>query len=140
VSWLLDTNTCSYVLKRRFGLAERLRGHSPADLYVCAITLAEARAGARKSVDPERLIAAWEYFLQPFADRILPFDKAAAHAYGDIRAHLEKQGIMIGDRDCMIAAIAQCHGLTVVTGNIDEFQRVPGLTVEDWRVEPATGC
>jgi hypothetical protein len=40
---------------------------------------------------------------------------------------------MIGDRDCMIAAIAQCHGLTVVTANLHEFRRVPGLSVEDWR-------
>jgi len=133
VSWLLDTNTCSYVLKRRFGLAERLQALSPADLHICAITLGEARAGAQRSATPERLIAAWEFFLEPFQDRILAFDKAAAHAYGDIRALLEKQGNMIGDRDCMIAAIAQCHGLTVVTANLDEFRRVPELAVEDWR-------
>lgn len=133
MSWLLDTNACSYVLKRRFGMVERLQALSPADLHVCAITVAEARAGARKSSAPERLIAAWELFLQPFADRILPFDKEAAHVYGDIRAELEQQGNMIGDRDCMIAAIAQCHGLIVVTSNVDEFRRVRGLVVEDWR-------
>jgi tRNA(fMet)-specific endonuclease VapC len=133
VSWLLDTNTCSYVLKRRFGLAERLQSLSPADLYVCAITLAEAHAGAHKSADAERLLAAWEFFLKPFEDRILPFDRDAAVAYGAIRAQLEASGTMIGDRDCMIAAIAQCHGLTVVTANLDEFRRVPGLAAEDWR-------
>lgn len=133
MSWLLDTNTCSYVLKRRFGLAERLAALSPADLHVCAITLAEARTGGQRSVDPARLLAAWEFFLRPFDDRILAFDKDAANAYGDIRAHLEEQGNMIGDRDCMIAAIAQCHGLTVVTANLHEFCRVPGLSAEDWR-------
>lgn len=133
MTWLLDTNTCSYVLKRRFGLAERLQTLSPADLHVCAITLAEARAGALRSVAPARLLAAWDFFLQPFEDRILPFDRDAANAYGDIRAQLEGQGNMIGDRDCMIAAIAQCHGLTVITANLAEFQRVPGLAVEDWR-------
>jgi tRNA(fMet)-specific endonuclease VapC len=130
---LLDTNTCSYVLKRRFGLAERLQTLSPADLHVCAITLAEARAGALTSSSPSRLLAAWDFFLEPFQDRILPFDKDAANAYGDIRAHLEAQGNMIGDRDCMIAAIAQCHGLEVITANVNEFRRVPGLAVEDWR-------
>jgi tRNA(fMet)-specific endonuclease VapC len=135
VSWLLDTNTCSYVLKRRFGLAERLEAMSPADLHVCAITLAEARTGAQRSVAPARLLAAWEFFLQPFEGRILPFDKDAANAYGDIRAHLEAHGNMIGDRDCMIAAIAQCHGLTVVTANLHELRRVPGLVAEDWRKE-----
>lgn len=133
MSWLLDTNTCSYVLKRRFGLAERLESLSPADVHVCSITLAEARTGAQRSVAPARLLAAWEFFLRPFEDRILPFDKDAANAYGDIRAQLEDQDTMIGDRDCMIAAIAQCHGLTVVTANLHEFRRIPGLAVEDWR-------
>jgi tRNA(fMet)-specific endonuclease VapC len=133
LSWLLDTNTCSYVLKRRFGLAERLKTLSPADLHVCAITVAEARAGALRSPTPDRLLAAWEYFLQPFEERILPFDNDAALAYGDIRAHLEANGNMIGDRDCMIAAIARCHGFTVVTANLSEFLRVPGLAAEDWR-------
>lgn len=133
MTWLLDTNTCSYVLKRRHGVAERLQRLSPADVHVCAITLAEARAGALRSTDPARVLAAWEYFLRPFEDRILPFDKDAAEAYGDIRAHLEAQGNMIGDRDCMIAAIARCQQLTVVTENVDEFERVPGLSIEDWR-------
>jgi tRNA(fMet)-specific endonuclease VapC len=134
LSWLLDTNTCSYVLKRRFGLAERLKAISPAELHVCSITVAEARAGALRSAAPDRLLAAWEYFLQPFEERILPFDEDAALVYGDIRAHLETNGkMMIGDRDCMIAAIARCHGFTVVTAHLGEYLRVPGLMVEDWR-------
>ena len=133
MSWLLDTNMCSYVLKRRFGLAEQLQARSPADLYVCSITVAEARTGALRSMNSAGILSAWDYFLQPFADRILPFDRDAAHAYAEIRAHLEDRGSMIGDRDCMIAAIARCHGLTIVTANVDEFRRVPDLTVEDWR-------
>jgi tRNA(fMet)-specific endonuclease VapC len=133
VSWLLDTNTCSYVLKRQFGVAERLQTLSPADLHVCAITLGEAYAGARKSPTGARLVTAWEFFLHPFADRILPFDKEAAIAYGDIRGQLERRGNMLGDRDCMIAAIARCRGLGVVTANLNEFRRVSGLAVEDWR-------
>ncbi len=100
---------------------------------MCAITVAEARAGALRSATPDRLLAAWEYFLAPFEERILPFDNDAALAYGDIRAHLETHGNMIGDRDCMIAAIARCHGFTVVTANLSEFSRVPGLAAEDWR-------
>lgn len=133
MTWLLDTNTCSYVLKRRFGVAERMQALSPADLHVCSVTLAEARTGALKSTDPARLLAAWEYFLAPFEERILSFDKEAARAYADIRAPLEAQGRMIGDRDCMVAAIARVHDLTVVTANLDEFRRVPYLSVEDWR-------
>ena len=133
MSWLLDTNTCSYVLRRQFGLAERLQAQSPADLHVCAITWGEARAGAQKSPAAARLLAAWAFFLKPFEERILAFDKDAADAYGDIRAQLEREGTMIGDRDCMIAAIARCHDLTVVTANVEEFGRVTGLAVEDWR-------
>lgn len=133
MTWLLDTNTCSYVLKRRFGLAEQLQVRSPSDLYVCSITVAEARTGALRSTNQQRLLSAWDYFFGPFAERILSFDADAAHAYADIRAHLEDHGTMIGDRDCMIAAIARSHGLTVVTPNRDEFRRVPDLAVEDWR-------
>ena len=133
MTYLLDTNTCSDVLKRRFGMAERLQALSPADVNVCAITVAEAHAGARKGHDPGRLLAAWEHFLAPFADRILPFDREAAEHYGDIRATLEARGVMIGDRDCMIASIARALGLTVVTANNSEFARVPGLLTEDWR-------
>jgi tRNA(fMet)-specific endonuclease VapC len=59
--------------------------------------------------------------------------KQAAEHHGTIRAHLELRGEMIGDRDCMIAAIARHHALVVVTANVDEFRRVPGLEVEDCR-------
>jgi tRNA(fMet)-specific endonuclease VapC len=133
VSWLLDTNTCSYVLKRKFGLDERLKALSPSDLEVSAITVAEAWAGALKSPDTSRILHAWTAFLAPFADRIIPFDDAAAREYGAIRAELERRGAMIGDRDCMIAAIARSRGLVVVTANLQEFRRVGGLAVEDWR-------
>ena len=70
--------------------------------------------------------------MQPFAERVLPFDEEAAREYGAIRAHLESQGDMIGDRDCMIAAIARSQGMTLVTHNVADFGRVPGLKVQDW--------
>ncbi|MBN1960032.1 MAG: type II toxin-antitoxin system VapC family toxin [Deltaproteobacteria bacterium] len=133
MSYLLDTNTCSYVLKNSFAIAERLQKISPAMVHICAITIAEARTGSLKSINPSRLLHAWDYFLKPFCNRILPFDKEAAEHYGEIRADLEKQGNMIGDRDCMIAAIARCHGLILVTANTKEFQRVANLSIEDWR-------
>ena len=133
MSYLLDTNICSYVLQHRFGISKKMQPIAPAMLNVCAITVAEARVGALKSREPARLLAAWDYFLQPFSDRILPFDRDAAEHYGDIRANLERRGKMIGDRDCMISSIARCHGLVMVTTNSREFARVPDLAVEDWR-------
>ncbi|OGQ78059.1 MAG: hypothetical protein A2289_21220 [Deltaproteobacteria bacterium RIFOXYA12_FULL_58_15] len=138
MSYLLDTNTCSYVLQRRFGVSKKMERMAPMMLHVSAITVAEARVGTLKSRDPARLMTAWDYFLEPFSKRILPFDKDAAEHYGDIRAHLESRGEMIGDRDCMIASIARCHGLVVVTANSREFQRVPELSVEDWRDQEAS--
>jgi len=71
-------------------------------------------------------------FLEPFADRILPFDEQAAREYGAIRAHLESRGEMIGDRDCMIAAIARSQSMALVSHNVADFSRVPGLKVQDW--------
>ena len=65
---------------------------------------------------------------------ILPFDAGAARRYGEIRAQLERQGTMLGDADLCIASIALARDLTIVTGNVRHFQRVPGLSVENWLV------
>ena len=63
---------------------------------------------------------------------ILDFDEAAAPHYAVIRAGLEKNRLVIGERDMQIAAIARARKLTVVTHNTREFDRIPGLKVEDW--------
>ena len=64
----------------------------------------------------------------------LPFDDAAATEYAEIRFRLETSGEVIGPNDLLIAAIARAHGLTLVTHNIAEFRRVPGLLLEDWQI------
>jgi tRNA(fMet)-specific endonuclease VapC len=66
----------------------------------------------------------------------LPFDDAAAEKHAEIRAHLAASGNPIGPLDAMIAAIALVHELTLVTHNVSEFSRVPGLRVEDWQASP----
>jgi tRNA(fMet)-specific endonuclease VapC len=71
-----------------------------------------------------------EAFLAPMSS--LPFDDAAADRYAAIRLNLERQGMRIGAYDLQIAAIALCHGLTLVTHNTQEFSRVPDLLFEDW--------
>ena len=63
---------------------------------------------------------------------VLPFDEEAAEEYGRLSAHLEARGAPIGEADTQIAAIALANDLTVVTGNVRHFERVPGLTVENW--------
>lgn len=127
---LLDTNTCVYAIKRVPSVIERLQDLSPDDVGVAVITLAELWFGARKSSRPERTRASVDAFLRPF--EVIPLDKDAAESYAEIRVRLERLGRPIGERDLLIAAIAQSRHLAVVTHNVGEFGRVPGLIVEDW--------
>jgi tRNA(fMet)-specific endonuclease VapC len=93
------------------------------------VVKAELWHGAEKFGNRERRLRALEMLFAPFAS--LPFDDAAARHYAEIRHHLEAQGRILGPNDLKIAAIAQAHGLTVVSAD-QEFRRVPGLIVEDW--------
>jgi tRNA(fMet)-specific endonuclease VapC len=132
VSWILDTDSCSFAIRRQHGLREAIEARPLARLYVSTITVAEAWAGALRTPHRQRLVALWSAFLEPFAGRVLPFDEAAARAYGAIRADLEARGDMIGDRDCMLAAIARSRRLKLVTRNQRDFERVKGLRIVDW--------
>jgi tRNA(fMet)-specific endonuclease VapC len=128
---LLDTDICIEGLRRRSEpLLRRLRLHAPEDVGVSVLTEAELRFGAQKSASPERNGAAVEVFLQPFA--ILPFGRQSIPAYARLRVELERAGTRIGTMDMLIAAQAATLGLTVVTNNLREFRRVPGLRVENW--------
>jgi tRNA(fMet)-specific endonuclease VapC len=130
VRFVLDTNTCIYALKRQGRVVQRLRDHSPDDLAVTIITVAELWFGARKSARPAAARREMDGFLEPFA--VLPFDREAAEAYARSRLALERMGRPIGERDLLIASIALSRGLAVVTHNVSEFARVPGLKSEDW--------
>jgi tRNA(fMet)-specific endonuclease VapC len=130
VSYLFDTNACIHLMKLHEPLTSRARGVGPSAIAVAAITLAEMWFGAAKSHQPRRTRTDQDVFLSPF--RVFDFDASAADRYASIRAHLAAKGRPIGDRDLMIAAIAQANNLIVVTSNISEFARVPGLKVEDW--------
>ena len=130
MSYLLDTNTCVYAIKRRPSVINQLRQLSPDDVYVTTVTLAELWFGARKSSRPEATRKSVDAFLRPFA--VLDFDRQAAEAYAEIRLELESRGRPIGERDLLIASIARSHAMTVVTHNQREFKRVPALSVEDW--------
>jgi tRNA(fMet)-specific endonuclease VapC len=104
--------------------------HQHGRMAISAITLAELTHGAEKSSDPPRNLAVVEDFCSRLA--VLPYaDKAAAH-YGSIRAALETQGQSIGVNDLHIAAHARSEGLTLVSNNLREFDRVPGLLTENW--------
>ncbi len=127
---VLDTNTCIYALKLRGRVAERLREHSPDEITVTIVTVAELWFGARRSARPRATRREIDAFLEPL--EILPFDRAAADAYAELRLALERSGRPIGERDLLIASIARARNLAVVTHNVSEFGRVPDLVTEDW--------
>jgi tRNA(fMet)-specific endonuclease VapC len=128
---MLDTNVCIDVIRARSRvLVERIRSHPVDDIAISAITLAELQHGVARSSQPDRNRVAMLEFLVPFA--VLPFDDLAARAYGEIRATLEAHGTPIGPMDTLIAAHALSLRLSLVTNNVGEFRRVPGLAVENW--------
>jgi len=131
VKWLLDTNVCIAVIRRRPESAlRRLRGKQVGQVGLSTITLAELEFGAAKSQQPAKARAALREFLLPL--EVVTFDEAAADAYGTVRAAMEKKGRPIGPLDTLIAAHAMALGTVLVTNNTREFRRVPGLSVEDW--------
>ena len=130
LKYLLDTNIVIYVIKRRPLPAWEIFNQQHGRMAVSAITLAELAHGAEKSSDVARNIAVVEDFMSRLA--VLPYDDKAAWHYGNIRAVLEKQGQPIGINDLHIAAHARSSGLTLVTNNTREFEKVPGLLLENW--------
>lgn len=131
--YLLDTNICIYIIKRKPPeVLERLTSLDPEEVGVSSITVAELEYGVAKSSRPRQNRDALINFLAPL--QILAFDDEAARHYGDIRVHLEKAGKPIGAMDLLIAAHARSLSLTLVTNNEKEFSRVPGLVVENWTV------
>jgi tRNA(fMet)-specific endonuclease VapC len=128
--YMLDTNLCIRVLRDRpRGLRERFNAEA-AGLCISTVTLAELLYGAEKSSRP----AEGRTQVESFAGRldVLSFDSEAAAHYADIRADLERRGLVIGPYDMMIAGHARSRGLIVITSNLDEFTRVAALRAEDW--------
>lgn len=129
--YMLDTNICIYLIKRKpLVVVQKLRSLAISDVAISSITLAELEYGVAKSSRPEQNTEALQGFLAPL--EILPFDDGAACRYGEIRAYLEKEGKVIGGMDMLIAAHADSLGCTLVSNNLREFERVPGLLLENW--------
>lgn len=132
--YLLDTNIVSYWMRGDQKLIDKIKAHKPSDLAMSTITLAEIYYGIEKSPVKknerrnkiERIYALLE---------IYPFDEPAALKYAIIRTQLEKDGLVISERDLQIASIAMANKLIVVTHNEKEFMRVSKLEIEDWAVE-----
>ena len=108
----------------------RFREKLDEGLCISSITLAELEYGMKHSSDPVKNEQALLRFLAPLS--ILPFGARAASEYGEIRAYLQKWGTPIGPLDMLIAAHAQAEKMILVTNNVQEFERVPNLEIENW--------
>jgi tRNA(fMet)-specific endonuclease VapC len=130
LKFLLDTDTLIYVYKRTGRCLERLSKQSSADVALSTINLFELEFGMAGSTDR----APMDRYLRSICSRfaVLDFDRDASRHAGETRAHLKKKGTPIGPYDVQIAGIALANKLIVVTRNVREFARVPGLRVENW--------
>ena len=128
--YMLDTNICIYVVKN-YPAKLRERFNRLADaLCISTITLAELHYGAEKSARRLDNLEAIRQFVARLG--ILPFSEKAAAHYGEIRAELERAGKPAGSHDMLIAGHARSEGMTVVTNNLREFKRMPGVRSENW--------
>lgn len=129
--YLLDTNVWIHYFKQPASpIHAKLSLLRPVDVVTCSVVKSELMHGAEKYAQRDRRQALVVETLAPY--RSLPFDDDAAILYARIRHDLEVSGQVIGPYDLQIAAICQLHSLTLVTNNIGEFSRIPGLMIEDW--------
>ena len=127
--YLFDSNACITLLNNTSpSLRARIRRHRPTDIGLSAIVTYELYYGACKSRRMGRNIE----LLDRLAFEVVPFDASDARVAGAIRSELEAEGRPIGPYDLLIAGQARARGLTLVTADSDEFQRVKDLDCEDW--------
>jgi len=130
LKYMLDTNICIFTVKNRPAHMREVFNRHHGQMCISAVSLMELIYGAEKSASPERNLAVVEGFAARLD--VLPYDEIAAGHTGQLRAELAKSGTPIGPYDQMIAGHARSRGLIIVTNNRREFDRVPGLRVEDW--------
>ena len=129
--YLLDTDICIYIAKRRPAQVQaRLAALSAGVVAMSVVTYGELWHGATRSQRSAEAFAILERLAR--AAPVLPLDEEAARHYGEIRAQLEAKGKVIGNNDLWIAAHARSAKLVLVTNNVREFSRVAGLVVENW--------
>jgi len=130
LKYLLDTNIVIYTMKNRPQQVKRRFQQHHGRMGISTVTLGELVFGAEHSQQVERNLADIEGLAARL--EVLPFDNKAAYHFGQIRATLYRIGQPIGPYDMMIAGHARASGLNLITNNVKEFERVPGLLLEDW--------
>lgn len=127
---MLDTNIAIYVIKNRPVRSRTIFNQNEGRMCLSSITLAELMHGVEKSARPEHNLRQVEHFISHLI--LLEYGENAAAHYGQIRATLERRGTPIGVNDLHIAGHARSEGLTLVTNNLKEFERVEGLRLNNW--------
>ncbi|UMZ10955.1 tRNA(fMet)-specific endonuclease VapC [Pseudomonas sp. MPFS] len=128
--YMLDTNICIFTIKNKPQQVREAFSRNQGRLCISSITLMELIYGAEKSAVPEKNLGRVESFVARL--QVLDYDDNAAIHSGQLQAELAQKGRRIGPYDQLIAGHARSLGLTLVTNNLREFERVPGLRVEDW--------
>ncbi len=133
--YIFDTDIYTNVMRKvpSEKLLDRLKKVPRRDQFTTTITIAEVYYGLMKASNKTRLLKLFESILIPRAT-ILPFTYLSANKYGEIRSFLEKQGTPLAHADLQIASIVLSMDMTLITGNLKHFQRVPQLTVENWLI------
>ena len=147
MAYVLDTDSTSNFLEQgrnTSALRERVIAETPANIYITVITLEEILGGilnaltkARSAPRNAQKIIFFSAKLQQFAQdllafQILPYDEVAEEQFKQIPAPVRRKN----SQDCHIAAIALSHGFTVVTSNTQDFEKIPGVSLADWMLEP----
>lgn len=128
---MLDTNICIYIIKNKpQKVKEKLQMFGINELCISSITVSELMYGVYKSKFIDKNLKAIESFLLPF--QIISYDYLASVEYGKIRADLESKGKVIGNMDMQIAGHAMALGVTLVTNNLKEFERIESLKLDNW--------
>ena len=127
---MLDTSIVVYTMKNRPPRVRHAFKRHSGQMAVSTVTLGELIYGAEKSTSPERNLSDIERLAAHL--EVLPFDRPAATHFGQLRAELAGAGRPVGPYDRMIAGHARSLGLVLVTNNVREFERVPGLRIDNW--------
>ncbi len=130
LKYLLDTNIVIYTMKNRPQQVRRHFKDHHGRMGISAVTVGELVFGAEHSQQVERNLADIEALAARL--EVLPFDESPAYHFGQICAELYRVGTPIGPYDMMIAGHARACGLTLVTNNVREFERIQGLRIENW--------
>ena len=130
LTYLLDTDTCSFAITRRPEVFARLEGLDRGSWAISSLVFAELAFGIVKGAMSPRSHTALEKFLQ--GAQVAPFDTEAARRAAEIRVYQQKQGRSSGAIDQLIAGHALSLNLTLVTGNTKHFDDIPGLVIDSW--------